>query len=190
MKFLIVNLLAILSMCTLNTIAQVKDNNTMTKDSILTNASEMDAFTLMKPGTVVPDFTLTTLEGTKIKLSELKGKTIFLNFFTLSCPMCMKELPLLEKQIWEKYKERSDIVIVAVGREEPIDKLLKFRENKKLSIPIASDPKREVYALFAKQYVPRNIVIDKEGVLVVTEVGFKEEKADNLFRLIENELNK
>jgi len=150
----------------------------------------MDEYTLLKTGSTVPDFTLTTIDGNKVEMKALKGKTVFLNFFTLSCPMCMIELPLLEKKIWEKYKNRTDIVIIAIGREEPVDKLIAFREKKKLTIPIAYDLKREVYALFALQSVPRNIVIDKNGKLVLTEVGFKEENAEELFKMIETELNK
>ncbi len=175
----------IFSISTFSLAAQMPDKNNIQKDTIRDRKPDMESFSLMKKGTLVPDFSLFTLDGQQIKFSELKGKTVFLNFFTLSCPMCMKELPLLEKEIWLKYKNRPDVVILAVGREEQVDKLNSFREKKGLTIPIVADPKREVYALFASQYVPRNIVIDKQGMLVLSEVGFTEESAEELFRMIE-----
>jgi peroxiredoxin len=145
-----------------------------------------ESTTLLHVGQQVPDFTLTTIDGKSVQLSKLKGKTVFLNFFTLSCPMCMKELPVIEKEIWEQYKNNENIVILTVGREEPVDKLIDFHKKKKFSIPMAFDPERKVYALFAEKYVPRNIVINTEGKIVLTEVGFTDETAEQTIAMIKN----
>jgi peroxiredoxin len=158
------------------------------KDSIIkieNQANDYELSTILKTGSLVPDFTIKTIDGIEFKLSELKGKTVFINFFTLSCPSCMKELPVFEKEIWQKYKDNKNVVILIVGREETVDKLKAFRDEKQFTFPLASDPKREVYALFAIQYVPRNIIIDKEGKLVMTEVGFTEEKSAELLQKIQ-----
>ncbi len=174
-------------------IAQSSDKSTANKDSLtsLTNTVvDLNAFTIMKTGSIVPDFELTTIGGKTFQLSKQKGKTIFLNFFTLVCPNCMKELPVLEKEIWQKYKNNPNVVILIIGREEPVNKLKKFKSKKRFTFPIAPDPERKVYSLFASQYVPRNIVIDKEGKLVLTEVGFSEEKSSTLIQSIKNELDK
>jgi peroxiredoxin len=149
----------------------------------------LDTFTVMKTGEKVPDFKLTSIDGKTFKLSMFKGKTVFLNFFTLSCPSCMKELPILEKEIWQKYKDNENFVIMVVGREETVENLKTFRDKKQFTFPIASDPKRKVYSLFAKQFVPRNIIIDKDGKLILSEMGFTEEKIKNLIQNIDNELN-
>ncbi len=144
------------------------------------------ATTLMHPGAIVPNFSLTSLDGKKFQLSELKGKTVFLNFFALSCPICLKELPELEKQIWQKYKDNKNIVILCIGREESDEKLIAFRDKNQYTFPIAADTNRAIYALFGAKYIPRNIIIDKEGKLVFTEVGFNEEKFAELILAIEN----
>ncbi len=177
-------------MITIDIDAQLIDKKINASDTTVKISSKADAFTLLETGSIVPDFLITTINGVKYQLSALKGKTLVLNFFTLSCPMCMKELPLLEKEIWLRFKDREDVVILAIGREEPVDKLIVYKEKKKLSIPMASDPNRAVFSLFAIQNVPRNIVINKEGKLVLSEVGFTEEKAADLFQLIENEIKK
>ena len=189
-KFLLILIAAIF---TTNVFIHAQDNsvNNQPDKSTISNSgeSDMEACTLLKIGDEVPDFTITTLEGKMLKLSELRGKTVFLNFFTLSCPMCMKELPLFEKNIWPRYKDNENIVILIIGREETVDKLKTFRDNKKFTFPMASDPKREIYSLFASQYVPRNIVIDKEGKVALTEVGFTEKKSAELFEKIEKQLS-
>lgn len=151
-------------------------------------SAEYEATTNMKVGTVVPDFTLTTLRGEKFQLSELKGKTVFLNFFALTCPICIKELPELEKQIWQKYKDNKNLVVLTIGREETDEKLVAFRDKKGFTFPIATDADRSIYAMFAEKYIPRNIIIDKEGKLVFTEVGFNEEKFANLINEIEKNI--
>jgi len=156
------------------------------KADSLSMIADQKATTIMQPGAIVPDFSLTTLDGKKLQLSELKGKTIFLNFFALSCPICLKELPELEKQIWQKYKDNKNIVVLVVGREESNEKLIAFRDKNKYTFPIASDANREVYAMFGAKYIPRNIIINKEGELVFTEVGFNTEKFSALILAIEN----
>jgi peroxiredoxin len=173
----------------INLSSQEISTNTQTKDSIIVNlpaTNDMASSTIMKIGSSVPDFSLSTIDGKIIKLSELKGKTVFINFFTLSCPACMKELPKIEAEIWPRYKDNENIVILIIGRGESIAALNAFREKKQFTFPMACDPDRKVYALFADKYVPRNIVIDKEGVLVLTETGYTEEKSKDLFQKIEN----
>jgi peroxiredoxin len=165
-----------------NNIIYQKDT-TIVSDS---GESDMEASTILKVGAIVPEFSISTLDGRIIRLSELRGKTVFLNFFTLSCPMCMKELPLFEKEIWQKYKTNQNVVILIVGREETIEKLKAFHDKNQFTFPMAFDTERKVYSLFASKYVPRNIIIDKEGKLVMTEVGFIEAKSDELFQRIDN----
>jgi peroxiredoxin len=150
---------------------------------------DQKATTILQPGSKVPDFKLVTTEGKNIILSELKGKTVFLNFFALSCPICMKELPELEKLIWLKYKSNNSVVVLCVGREETNETLNAFREKKKYTFPMAPDTNRKVYSIFGTKYIPRNIVIDKEGILILTEVGYNEHKIKSIIEAIENDLN-
>jgi peroxiredoxin len=183
-RILIIVIMAVLS---INSSAQKTDTNIQIKDTILANIhNDMDSSTIMRIGSPVPDFTLTTLEGKTIRLSDFKGKTVFMNFFTLSCPTCMKELPAIQSEIWPKFKNNEDIVILIVGREESTAALNAYKEKKQFTFPMACDPDRKAYSLFANKYVPRNIVINKEGVLVLSEMGYTEEKSKDLFLKIEN----
>jgi len=171
---------------TTNMTFNILSQNKMPDSLALLN--EYEETTIMKTGTVVPDFSLKTIDGEKFQLSGLNGKIIFLNFFALSCPICLKELPELEKHIWQKYKYNQNIVILCVGREESNETLIAFRDKKKYTFPIAADSNRAVYALFGTKYIPRNIIISKEGKLVFTEVGFNEQKFSELIQKIETEI--
>lgn len=150
--------------------------------------AEYKATTLMKKGTIVPEFVLPTLDGELFRLSDQKGKIVFINFFALTCPICLKELPELEKQVWQKYKDRDDIVILTIGREVPVEKLIEFRDKKGYTFPIAADTNRTIYAMFAEKYIPRNIIIDKEGKLIFSEVGYNEEKFLKLQEVIKKSI--
>ena len=157
------------------------NNNTVNNDA--DEAAEYAAATVLKVGEAVPSFKLTTLDSATINIDSLKGKTIFLNFFTLSCPMCMLELPQLEKQIWNKYKDRKDFIILSIGREHTNAQLKKFYTKKQFTFPMAGDTNRSVYALFAEKFVPRNIIIDKTGKVFYTAIGYNEK--DGLTELLE-----
>jgi peroxiredoxin len=191
MKTLKILILIFMAIFSIDSFSQETNTNTRITDSIIANlpaSKDMDSSTIMKIGSAVPDFSLSTIEGKTIRLSELKGKTVFLSFFTLSCHACMKELPKIESEIWPKYKDNQNIVILIIGRGESIAALNTFRKKMQFTFTMACDPDRKVYALFADKYVPRNIVIDKEGVLVLTETGYTEEKSKDLFQNIENML--
>ena len=144
---------------------------------------EYETTTLKNVGDNAPNFNITSLEGENFNTDSLKGKTIFLNFFTLSCPMCMLELPQLEKEIWQKYKSRDDIVILSIGREHSNNELNKFYHKKGFSFPMAADTNRFIYSLFAEKFVPRNIIIDKTGKIIFTKVGYN--KKEGLTEIIE-----
>jgi len=72
-------------------------------------------FNLTKIGQDVPEFSFTTLDGNSASINDLKGKIVLINFFANWCSPCMKALPEVQKQIWEKFKDK-EVVVLAFGR--------------------------------------------------------------------------
>lgn len=152
-------------------------------------AQSNDPKTYTKEGQTVPSFKVTTLDGTQIDISQLKGKVVLLNFFATWCGPCMAEMPRVEKEIWLKHKEEG-LVVLALGREHSKEELVKFQKEKGFTFMIAPDPKREVFSLFAKESIPRNYVIDKEGKIAMQGIGYVPEEFEALKKKIEELLKK
>lgn len=146
-----------------------------------------DPSTLTKLGQTVPTFSVVTIDGKKIDIQKMRGKVLLINFFADWCVPCKKEMPFLEKDIWQKYKDR-DFYILSLGRENSADVVKKFKKEMEVTFPMAPDPKREIYSKFATQFIPRNYVIDKKGIIVYQAKGFEKEEFNHMIAIIEKTL--
>lgn len=154
---------------------------------LVTGAFAQDTYDIVKKGDKAPEFTVKTINGKTVCLKELKGKYVLVNFFATWCKPCMEEMPLMEKKIHQKYSN-DDIVVIAIGREHNIKELELFNQQKKFTFHIAADPKRSIYNLYAKKYIPRNYLISPNGILIYAQTGFKKSKFSKLIQLIDNKI--
>lgn len=137
----------------------------------------------------VPAFIVQDKAGNAIDVQSLRGKVVLLNFFATWCPPCREELPRLQKEIWDKWETRDDFVVMVLAREEGWDKLDPFIKKTGYTFPIYPDLQRKVFSLFADSYIPRNVLIDKEGKIIYQSVGYAEKEFSELINLIETTLN-
>jgi peroxiredoxin len=148
---------------------------------------EIESFT--RVGQQMPAFTVSTLEGTKVSIGDLKGKVVLVNFWATWCPPCLVEMPRLEKEVWQKYKS-SDFQMVAIAREQTEEEVAAFRREHRFSFPLATDPEREVFSLFGTGGIPRSYVIAADGKIVFQSVGYDPKEFDEMKKLIQKELAK
>ena len=145
--------------------------------------------TLTEAGQQVPDFNYVTLNNDTLNINDLKGKVVFMNFFATSCPICIRELPYIEKEIWAKYKDNENFELIVFGREHVADEMVAFKEKNDYTFNIVPDPERKIYSLFAERYIPRNIILDRNGKIIYQATGFEKEEFKKLKKTIANELN-
>lgn len=123
---------------------------------------------IVKIGDTAPDFTLTYIDGTTQKLSDLRGKVVMLQFTASWCSVCLKEMPHIEKEIYQKYKKNSSFVILGIDFKENKQTINKFVKAAKITYPILLDTSGKIFELYAEKDagVTRNIIIDKNGKIV------------------------
>lgn len=128
-------------------------------------------------------------DGRTVSLDELKGKTILLQFTASWCVVCRKEMPHLEKEIWQTYKNR-DFLLIGVDRDEPLEKVTAFAKAMHISYPLALDPGAEIFGKFAdkKAGVTRNVLIDGNGKIVFLTRLYDEKEFATLVNKVDETL--
>ncbi|MCU4175766.1 peroxiredoxin family protein [Carboxylicivirga sp. N1Y90] len=144
---------------------------------------------IVKVGDMAPDFKMTLTDGTKVKLSDLKGSVVMLQFTASWCGVCRKEMPHIEKDIWQAYKDKG-LKLYGVDRDEPVEKAMQLKESTKVTYDIGLDPGADIFGLFAdkKSGVTRNVLIDKEGKIIFLTRLFNKEEFGELVDRIGEEL--
>lgn len=130
--------------------------------------SKDDLAYLVKVGEQAPDFSIKLTNGKTVKLSDLKGKVVMLQFTASWCSVCRKEMPFIERSIWQKHKSNPNFALMALDRDEPRETVLKFAKSIPITYPIGLDPHADIFAKYAVREagITRNVIIDKSGKIL------------------------
>jgi peroxiredoxin len=140
--------------------------------SITLLVAQTDTTTLTKIGDKAPLFNCKTIDNKTLDIAKLEGKIILINFFATWCGPCNQELPVLQKNIWDKYKSNPSFELIILGREHTEKEVRDFVKSKKFTMPFAPDPKRGIFKLYATQSIPRNIIVGKDGKIIFQSIGY------------------
>ncbi len=125
-----------------------------------------------------PDFTVLDAQGNEVKLSDLIGKPIVLNFWASWCPLCKEEMPEFDSV----YKGMGDGVIFMMvdlvdGRRETMELGAEYVANQGFSFPVYYDTQGEAGTVYGISSIPTTIFIDTDGYVVTGAMGAINEEA-------------
>jgi len=159
--------------------------------TILTAQSMDDRGYIVTEGEVAPNFELFLLNGDSVSNEMLLGKVVVLQFTASWCSVCRKEMPHLESEVWQEFKE-DDFILIGIDLKEDEVTTRAFVEKIEVTYPIALDLDGSLFNLFAgpKQGVTRNIVIDKKGDIVFLTRLYERVEFEEMISVIKQELKK
>ncbi|MBB3169779.1 TlpA family protein disulfide reductase [Simiduia aestuariiviva] len=118
-----------------------------------------------------PDFTLKSRDGKNIRLSDLRGQVIMLNFWASWCGPCRQEMPLLD-ELSKRYS-RAGFTLLGVNVEQDTAAGEKYLQDTPVSFPILWDPTSTVSKLYNIDAMPSTVMIDRDGNMRYLHRGYK-----------------
>ncbi len=122
------------------------------------------------PNNMAPDFTLTRLNGETVRLSDYRGKVVFLNIWATWCPPCREEMPAMESLYAKMKGQAFEILAVSIDKSGA-EAVAPFMKQNNLSFPALLDPKGTTQELYRISGVPETFIIDKNGIIVSKIIG-------------------
>lgn len=118
----------------------------------LDEAAQAAAATLVRAGDAAPDFTVSLFDGGSVRLSDLRGKTVLVNFWATWCPPCREELTRVQAELIDRFEGR-DFVFLPVSRGETRETVARFREQTGYRFPMGLDPEQTIYKIPSRPYI-------------------------------------
>ena len=128
----------------------------------------------LKPGDLAPElsvpledgttYQLTDLDGNPIRLEDLRGKAVWINFFATWCPPCQSETPVM-REVSERYKDRGlELVAVSVQETSPED-VKAYADKYELEYTIGFDGSGRIFRAYKVYALPTQFFIDANGII-------------------------
>jgi cytochrome c biogenesis protein CcmG/thiol:disulfide interchange protein DsbE len=129
-----------------------------------------------------PDFSVITFSGQTLRLSELRGQVVVLNFWASWCLPCREEAPVLE-QIWQQYGARG-VTVIGIAWSDIESDSLAFMQEFDLSYANAPDTGTRIGDDYSIRAVPETYIIDRDGSITHRLIGTSAITVDNLSRIL------
>ena len=138
-----------------------------------------------------PDFTLKDQNGVEHKLSDYKGKIVFLNFWATWCPPCKAEMPDIQKLYEDHNKNADEVVVLGIAgprteqnknsRDGSVEDITKFLSDNGYDYPVVMDTTGDIFAQYGISAFPTTFMIDKQGnVFGYVQGGVTREVMDSI----------
>lgn len=137
----------------------------------------------VEAGALAPDFSLKTLDGRTVTLSQFRGKVVFLNFWASWCPPCRAEMPSMERL--NEVFAGKDFVMLAVNVEQDRGAVQAFLDDHPHAFSVLLDPQAKAQNLYQVYRFPETFLIDRQGRIVERYLGARDWSAVGFLREID-----
>lgn len=134
-----------------------------------------------------PDFELEDLNGRQVKLTDYRGKIVFLNFWAICCLTCREEMASMEK-LYSEFKDK-EFTVLAVDPQEDFRKVTTFKEKYRLSFPILLDSDGMVGLTYGARFIPTTYLVDRDGTVIGKVLAARDWSNELAFEFFNHLLN-
>jgi len=139
-------------------------------------------------GSVAPDIDLIDSNQNTLKLSELKGSVVFINFWSTWCDPCIEELPSIET-LFRHFSNNPRFQVITVIFKDDGQKALRYMKENGYTFPVYFNPDGSAAKKFRITGVPETFIIDKQGVLRDKIIGPEQWDSPVMLETLNNLLN-
>jgi cytochrome c biogenesis protein CcmG/thiol:disulfide interchange protein DsbE len=126
-------------------------------------------------GRPAPDFELTLLDGTNVRLSDYRGRPVWINFWASWCPPCRAENPDIQ-EVYEAHKDEHGLVLLAPAIGERQGDVAGYMERADLHYPVGLDTDTQIAANYRVLGIPTHVFVDADGIVREIRVGAMSKK--------------
>ena len=133
-----------------------------------------EAKTGLQPGDLAPELGWTNpdgtpgqlldLDGNPVRLEDLRGKLVWLNFWATWCPPCQAETPVL-REMDERYRDQGLAIVGVAVQETTVDNVREYADRYELAYPIAFDASADIFDLYRVYALPTQFFIGGDGLI-------------------------
>lgn len=128
---------------------------------------------IIAEGDRAPEFTLSSLDGKQVSLSDFRGKIVMLHFWATWCPPCVEEIPTIDKLYNGLVGKDFQILAVSVD-EGGAERVSSFLQRNRLALPVLLDPGHSIASLYGTFKFPETYVIDRNGIVKYKVIGARD----------------
>lgn len=147
---------------------------------------------ILRAGDTAADFKVQMVDGTELKLSDLTGKVVLLNFWATWCAPCLMEFYDMPEAILNPFKDQPFVFLpISIGEsKEKVAKKIADLRKKGLDFSAGIDPENRIWNQYGAHGIPRNFLIDQNGVIRYVSAGYSEENLAAIAKEINTLLKK